>query len=97
MDEESKKGPLNELHMNLLGKVFLATVGAWLVGKATHTKIRGTQHEINTLANAMTASRRFQDELKMPGASVQSVMNKLGVKHMSAREFERVFGIRWPL
>ena len=93
---ESKE-PINELRVNLLGKVFFATLGAWLVGKYVNTKLRGTQSEIEAVGNALAASRRFQDELNRPGASVESVVQKLGIKHMSASEFERVLGVPWPL
>jgi hypothetical protein len=92
-----EKEPLNELQVNLLGKVFFATLGAWLVGKFVNTKLRGSQREIEAVANALSASRRFQDELSRPGATVDSVVQKLGVKHMSAAEFERVLGVPWPL
>lgn len=92
-----KKEPLNELHVNLLGKLFFATVGAWLVGKTTNVLLRGTQTEVQAVTNAMLASRRFQDELKRPGATIQSVMDKLNLKHASAQEFERTLGVPWPL
>jgi|GEM_PF-2571582 uncharacterized protein YacL (UPF0231 family) len=92
-----KKDLLTELHLNLTGKIFLAALGSWLVGKWVNTKIRGSEREIDVLANALAASRRFQDELKRPGASVQSVVDKLRIKQMSASEFERVLGVRWPL
>lgn len=89
---------LNEfLELNLLGKIFLATLGAWFVGKVVNTKVRGTPEQIDALAKAMVASRRFQDELKKPGATVDSVAKKLNVKNMSASEFERVFNVKWPL
>lgn len=88
---------INELKVNLLGKIFFGTLAAWLVGKAVNTKLRGTREQVEAVANAMTASRRFQDELNRPGATVDSVMHKLGVKHMSSSEFERVLGIPWPL
>jgi 8-oxo-dGTP diphosphatase len=88
---------LNELHTNLLGKIFVATLGAWLVGKVVNTKIRGTNEQVNAVSNALLASRRFQEELQRPGATVESVVQKLNVKHMSAAEFERVFQIPWPL
>lgn len=89
--------PLNELQLNLLGKIFFAACAAWLVGKATNLKVRGTQNEIQAVTNAMLSSRRFQDELRRPGATVESVMQKLGLKHASAREFERILGVPWPL
>lgn len=88
---------LNELHLNLLGKMTIAAVGAWLVGKATNVKLRGNKQQIDSVANAMIASRKFQDELKRSGATVQSVMEKLRVKNMTAKEFERTFGIKWPI
>jgi hypothetical protein len=84
-------------YINLTGKIMLASLGAWLVGKFVNTKLRGSRDEIQAVANALMASRRFQDELRSPGATVQSVMDKLRVKQMSASEFERVLGVRWPL
>lgn len=95
--ETKTKQPLNELHLNLLGKIFFATCAAWLVGKATNMKVRGSEQEVRAVSNAMMASRRFQDELRRPGATVESVMEKLGLKHATAREFERILGIAWPL
>ena len=89
--------PINELKLNLLGKIFFAAVGAWLVGKAVNLKIRGTPEEVQAVANAMMASRTFQEELSRSGATVESVMQKLGLKHASAREFERILGVPWPL
>lgn len=95
--EGGEKRPLNELHVNLLGKIFLAAIGAWLVGRMTNLKVRGTRQEIEAVANAMMASKRFQEELGKPGASVESVMHKLGLKHATARQFEQILGIPWPL
>ena len=89
--------PINELKLNLLGKIFFASVAAWVVGKACNLKIRGTPEEVRAVSDAMMASRRFQDELNRPGATVESVMQKLGLKHASAREFQRVLGVAWPL
>jgi hypothetical protein len=80
-----------------MGKVFFAALGAWLVGRLSGIKIRGTQEEINAIANAMMASKRFQDELNRDGATVDSVVQKLGLKNASIKEFERILQIRWPL
>jgi hypothetical protein len=84
-------------YLNLTGKILLASLGAWLVGKVVNTKLRGNQDEITAVSNALMASRRFQEELRKPGASVQSVIEKLRIKQMSASEFERVLGVPWPL
>jgi len=93
----NEKKIINELKVGTLGKLFFATCAAWLVGKAVNTKIRGTKEEIEAVTNALHASKLFQDELNRPGATVQSVVQKLGVKHMSAAEFGRVLGVPWPL
>jgi hypothetical protein len=88
---------LNELQFNLIGKLFFTACAAWLVGKAVNLKVRGTPQEIQAVTNAMLASHRFQDELKKPGATVDSVMNKLNLKHASSSEFSRILGIPWPI
>lgn len=94
---EKSGDPLNELHVNLFGKLFFATIAAGLVGQIVSTKIRGSRDQIDTISNAIIASKAFQDELKRPGATAESVIEKLKIKQMSAQDFERKFGIDWPL
>lgn len=89
--------PLNELHVNLMGKIFLTACAAWLVGKATNLKVRGTIDEVRAVSNAMMATKAFQDELNSPGATVDSVMQKLTEKHASAKIFEELIGLPWVL
>ncbi|MFA6573593.1 MAG: hypothetical protein WCT13_05505 [Patescibacteria group bacterium] len=88
---------LNEGSMNLVSKILLAAIAAWLIGKATKIKLRGTQAEIGAITNAMMASRRFQEELRLPGATIDTVMRKLHLKNATASEFEKILGIRFPL
>lgn len=85
------------MELNLVGKLFLTSLGAWAVGKASHTKLRGSKQEIETVYQTMVATRKFQEELNRPGATIQSVMDKLHVKQMTEADFERVFNIKWPL
>lgn len=99
MSQQSKKnGNISEgAYLNLTGKIFLASLAAWAVGKFVNTKLRGYPEEIQTVVNALMSSKVFQDELRKPGASVESVMEKLRVKQMSAADFKRVLGVEWPL
>jgi hypothetical protein len=97
MSKEEKDTLQEGAYLSLTGKMLLASLGAWLVGKVVTTKIRGSQDEITAVSNALMSSRKFQEELNRPGATVESVMAKLRVKQMSASEFERVLGVRWPL
>lgn len=94
----NKKSVLTEdLYLNTTGKIFLASLGAWMVGKYVNTKLKGSRDEVSAVADALLSSRKFQDELNRPGATVESVVEKLRVKEMSASTFERVFGVKWPL
>jgi hypothetical protein len=96
--DSNKKSVLTEdLYFNTTGKIFLASLGAWMVGKYVNTKLKGNRNEVSAVADALLSSRRFQDELNRPGASVESVVEKLRVKEMSASTFERVFGVKWPM
>lgn len=98
METSTEPEKLNEEgYLNLTGKIFLASLGAWMVGKYVNTKLRGSRDEVAAVSNALMASKRFQEELRRPGATVQSVIEKLHIKQMSAAEFERVLGIKWPL
>ena len=83
--------------LNLPGKLFMAAAAAWVLGKGSQLRIKGTKREIEALSNALKASRRFNDELNKPGATVDSVMNKLGLKTARGKEFERITGVPWPL
>ena len=84
------------MHVNTLGKVFLATLAAAVVGKATQTTVRGTPDQVSAVAHALQSSRVFLAELEKPGATVASVIEKLKIKQMSASEFESKLGIPWP-
>lgn len=94
---ESKLVQEGKLKMSVTGKLFLAGLSAWIVGRASRLRIRGTKREIKAIAGALRSSKRFQDELKRPGATVGSVMEKLKVKNLRGKEFERVLGVPWPL
>lgn len=97
MSKEPKQPLKEELFLNFTGKMMLASLGAWMVGKYVGTKLRGNKDEITAIANALTSSKKFQEELNRPGATVESVIQKMRVKEMSASTFERVFGVKWPL
>ena len=98
MSKENREQQLREeYYLNATGKMLLASLGAWMAGKYVSTKLKGTRDEISAIADVLMSSRKFQEELNRPGASVESVIQKLRVKEMSASTFERVFGIKWPL
>jgi hypothetical protein len=97
MESMETKSPLGELHLNLTGKLLLASIGSWLVGKAVNTSIRGTVDEVESVKKAMIATKILHEELRRPGASVESVVSKMKDKNSAAQDFENLFGIPWPL
>jgi len=60
-------------------------------------KIRGTPEQINAVIEALMASKSFQQELKKPGATVESVIEKLNLKNMTKERFKQLTGRPWPL
>jgi len=97
MESMETKRPLGELHLNLTGKLLLASIGSWLVGKAVNTSIRGTVDEVESVKKAMIATKILHEELRRPGASVESIVSKMKDKNSAAQDFENLFGIPWPL
>ncbi len=95
--EETNHSMVSELRVSTLGKIFLAGLAASIVGRASGLKIRGNPNQIKAIANALRSSRRFQDELRRSGATVDSVMQKLNLKNARGREFERILGVKWPI
>jgi hypothetical protein len=91
------KSLLLERELTFTAKLLLFTIGAWLAGKFIKLKLRGTDAQATALGRALLSSKKFQDELKRPGASIDSVMSKLNAKNMDAQRFERTFGIKWPV
>lgn len=95
---ESKRVPLNELFkMTTFGKLFFAGLAAWIMHRSSKLKIKGSPREIDAIANAIQSSRAFQDEIKKPGATIDSVMEKLKLKYARGEEFERILGVPFPL
>jgi len=84
-------------YLNFTGKMLIASLGAWLAGKYVNTKLKGTKEEMRAITEALLSSKRFQEELNKPNATVESIIEKMRSKEMSAATFKRVIGIKWPL
>lgn len=86
--------------LSTTGKIFFASVAAYLAGKVasgTFLKVRGKPDELRAIADALVASKAFQDELKRPGATIDSVIDKMNLKNMTAQKFKQITGKNWPL
>lgn len=91
---------LTEGNLSTTGKIFFAAVAAYLAGKiasGAFLKLRGKPDELRVIADAIVASKAFQDELKRPGATIDSVIEKMNLKNVTAAKFKQITGQSWPL
>ena len=89
---------MNNYKMTTLGKLFFASLlTSMATGQKSPFKVTGDPHKIDILSKAVQSSKRFQDELKRPGATVDSVIRQMDIKNMDAKTFERTFGVKWPI
>lgn len=92
------KMALSNYKMTTLGKlVFASIITTMVTGQRSPFKLSGDPRKVEILAKAVQSSKRFQEEVKRPGASVDSVMRALDAKHIDARNFKSIFGADWPL
>lgn len=101
LSKASNPENLNELKLTWAGKLFFASVAAYLasgaVAKRMPIKVRGNKQQMEALAKAIVGSKAFQREMKKPGATVDSVMDKMNLKNMTAQNFKQLTGVDWPL
>lgn len=103
----SQKEQLNEFSLSWAGKLFFAGVASYLAGVGLQKaaagapklpfKIRGTPEQIKAITDAILASKAFQEEIKKPGATVESVIQKLNLRNMNKDRFKQLTGRPWPL
>lgn len=81
-----------------VGKLFFGSLLAWMAkGAALNWKVKGDPKKLEAMAKAIFASKRFQDELKKPGATIESCLEKLNIKAMTAAQYKEITNMEWPL
>jgi hypothetical protein len=88
---------MSDQKLSPIGKLFFASAIGWIFGKKLNIKLRGNPQYVQAVTNAIIASKKFQDELKRPGATVSSVLDALNLKKEMAKQFEEITGKQWPL
>lgn len=84
-------------NVSTVGKLFLAGIAAWVLGKKTNLKLKGTPEQIECIKSCLLATKAFHDELYKPGVTVQALMEKLQHKRNCAAEFEKCLKLPWPI
>lgn len=93
---------LNEVALTWAGKLFFASLATYIASDVASSmklpiKLRGKPEQIRAVTDAITASKEYQREIKKPGASVESVIQKLNLRNMSKERFEQLTGKKWPV
>ncbi len=84
--------------LSAIGKLFFASLIVTLTtGKSSPFRVSGRNEDIQILARAIQSSKRFQDEIRKPGATIDSVIRSMDLKNVDARNFQSRFGVPWPL
>lgn len=97
---ESSIPTLKEWNLSWAGKLFFAGAAAYIAGKVIKNmplKLHGSKEQLRAIADAIVASKAFQDELKKPGASIESVVKKMNLRNVTRQRFEQLTGKAFPL
>jgi len=103
LKEETEVKKLQE-DLSWIGKMFFAGLAGALgstfaqaAGVKLPFKLRGSPSQIKAITDAVIATKEFQEEIALPGATVESVIRKLNLKNISKERFEQFVGKKWPL
>ena len=78
-------------------RILLTTLGSGILGIPASTTIRGSRQQIEAITNVVSATRIFHETLMKSDANLTSVSGKLQEKRVAAENFEKVWGVPWPL
>lgn len=97
-EEQQTEPQVPSQTLSPVGKLFFASLIGWIMnGTKFNWKLKGEPAIVQAMAKAAIASKEFQDEYKRPGATVDTVMEKLNAKAAAAAEYEKLSGQKWPL
>lgn len=73
-------------------------IASTLLGESVPFKIKGTKEQMIVLAEALMATRVFEQTLVNEDSTVEMVVASLERKHVAVQRFEKAFGKNhWPL
>lgn len=94
---------LQEIKLSWAGKLFFAGAAAYIMGKGAQKKVklpikvRGTPKQMRAVIDAIVSSKEFQREINKPGATIDSVVNKLRLRNLTKQRFRQLTGKSWPI
>ena len=84
--------------MTTLGKLFFASLlSSMATGRKSPFDVSGDKDKIDILMKVVQSTKKFQDEIKNPASTVDSVIRAMDMKNIDARRFQDSFKFPWPL
>lgn len=89
---------MNENELSQVGKLFIASVVAWLNNESKlNWNLHGDVDIIKAFSDAVIASKQFQEIVKNSSSSVDDVIAALNAKNQATKNFETISGKKWPI
>lgn len=88
---------MSNYKLSATGKLFFASLVAFLAGAKSVVKLKATPEQIKAISDAVVASKEFQAEVAREGATIESVIEKMRIKNLTAADFKKITGKPWPL
>lgn len=84
------------------GRLFFAGAAAFILGKGMQKlklpiKVRGRPDQMRAVVDAIASSKRFQQELNRPNATIDGVIDKLQLRNLTKSKFREITGKSWPI
>ena len=87
---------LQEIKLSWAGKLFFAGAAAFIMGRGAQShvklpiKVRGTPEQMQAVIDAIVSSKEFRKEIDRPGATIDSVVNKLRLRNLTKQRFQQL-------
>jgi hypothetical protein len=93
---------LQEWQLSWAGKIFFAGAASYITGTGLSKvrmplKIRGTPAQMKAVVDAIVGSKEFQREITKPGATIDSVIQKMNLRNMTKQRFQDITGKAFPI
>ena len=95
--KDKKNSSTQDVLNTLEKKKFLSFVESWITGKKNSLVINGTAEQVDSVKSVFEASRNFQNEISKSDTTLGVLTERLEEKKIAAANFERIFGMKWPL
>ena len=85
-------------NLTQVGKLFFTSLIGWINnGHKLSWKLKASPEKMEAFSKIILATKNYQDEIKKPDATVDSVIAKMQEKNDAAEAFRAVTGSAWPL